>query len=543
MFKGEPLSLRVKFLGLLVVIPSICLGLFLYFAFSTFVNDKTNYLFESQFQLLNSASLLFLDSNSGNVNASAHSQPQTAPQEQAPNEASKNLQAATEPINSSHLTEDTFQIKVAGLLKQEGFENLLILSDKGVVLDSRKTDENNKSLKDVLGANVFDKLMGQSSSEGSFEAKDKDGEDRLISFLRIPIQNESRIFVLHSLKSGAIRASLIFLLKSISAFVALLALSALISIIFSNKLTLGIRTLSKAMREFGEGKDDSPLPQDSEDEVGQMSGQFKQMRIQIGHLLVEKENKTKIETEMKLAGDLQKRFFPKDQYQHDKIELTGYFEPAHDAGGDWWFYFEKDQKLIFLIGDVTGHGLNSAMITGVSRSAFSLIEDHFVSPAESLRLMNRAIFDASNGELNMTCFVGCLDLETGKITYANASHEPPYVLPPVEKSLKLKDMENLAEATGPRLGEKKDSTYPEHTFQLEPDSLVFLYSDGLTELKNSSDDNLGERKLVLGLGASHTPKVTTQNLIQKVKTVVATHRQNRDLNDDLSYMAIKWRSL
>ena len=181
------------------------------------------------------------------------------------------------------------------------------------------------------------------------------------------------------------------------------------------------------------------------------------------------------------------------------------------------------------------------MMTGVSRSAFSLIEDLYQSPSESLRLLNRAVYDTALGELNMTCFVGSLDMETGLLTYANASHEAPYVIPPLEKSLKIKDLNFLNGDGGLRLGQQKDAEYPENTFQLSSDMMVFLYTDGLTELKNASDEMLGERKLISGIGTNHNLQVSTQNMIQKVKSVVSVHRQNCDLNDDLSFMAIQWR--
>lgn len=495
------MSLRVKFLGLLVVVPSFCLVLFLYFAISTFVMDKKNYLFENQFQLLNSAQV-FLD--------------------------------IARPA--------AFVKQIRKLSTEEGFENLLVIDNNGIVRHSEQSEAIGKPLASILGQGATDKLAGQAVDSGSFESVDQANQGQLVSFLKVTVGGVPYVLILHAAQSGAMRASMIFLFKSLSTFVALLSLAIVISLVFSNKLTRGIHLLSQSMLAFGKGDFESPVPKLPSDEVGAMAHQFQLMRTQIQNLISEKEEKTKIETEMKLAGDLQKRFFPPSFFRVEGIELAGYFEQAHDAGGDWWFYFQKGRKLIFLIGDVTGHGLNAAMVTGVCRSAFSLIEDNYQGPKESMRLLNRAVFDTAHGELNMTCVICALDLDSGEITFANASHESPYIVPAKRGYLKRSDFRFLNGQPGRRLGEVRDAEYSEYQDQLDKGEMLLLYSDGLTELCNPNDVMFGERRLLRAMGDNHTLDLSAQDVLDKIRNQALRFRSSQELKDDLSFMVIRWRA-
>lgn len=493
------MSLRIKFLGLLVLIPSLCLAVFLYFAVKTFVDDKKTSLLEEHFNLLNAASL-FLNSENP----------------------------------------DEFQGKVQNLVKQEGFESILVINPSGQILAAGDTRAIQKTVVNLLGKDIFEKLMTQTAVEGSFEGRDENNEDRFVSFMKIPIgKADSAILLMHKVKSSSLRASTLFFLKSGSIFVALLCLAVLVSLLFSDKLSKGILQLSKAMEAFGKGDDKVRLPEPSNDEVGVMTRQFQSMRGQIKTLIESQKEKVKIETEMQLAGELQKRFFPEEVFKIKGSEFAGFFEPAAEAGGDWWYYFLKGNELVFTIGDVTGHGLNSAMITAVSRSAFSLIEEFFVSPSESLRLLNRAIYDAAKGELCMTCVVAALNLENGSIRYATASHESPIILP-VKDSIRLKDFQFLNEVNGPRLGEKADVKYQDAVFQLTENQSLLFYTDGLVDLPSKEGKALSESQLLRSLGKEHSPNLSAEQLLEKVKSVASNHRLSADLVDDLSFFFIKW---
>ncbi|GEM_PF-2267373 len=491
------MSLRIKFLTLLVGIPSLCLGLFLYFAISTFVNDKKISLLENQVNLLNSANLFFLNTD-----------------------GLENLKDSVEKLK-----------------KQEGFESFVVVTTTGKIWP-----EQNEDVSSTFGTEAYQKLLGQTSSEGSFEVKDKQNNGILFTFLRVNLKGiDPLIFVMTSPVSLADRASLLFLFKALSAFIALMCIAVLMSIIFSNRLTKNIKLLSVAMADFGNGNFISQLPDDtSDDEVATMVQRFQAMRKQIQNLIFEKEEKTKIETEMNLAGSLQKSFFPEPYFKSPDVEFSGFFQPANHAGGDWWYYFLSEEKFIFLIGDVTGHGLNSAMLTGVARSAMSLISSSFVSPVDVLQKLNRVIFDTAQGKLMMTCVVGSLDIASGELTLANASHEVPFMMPAVDKTLGKKDYTFLISDPGPRLGQMLEAVYKETSFKIEDKSALVFYSDGLVDTQNPEGEPFGERALFKLVGKDHSSKKSSQEILEKMRRFILDYKSTAELVDDLSFFVVKY---
>lgn len=490
------MKLRGKFLTLLVLLPSLCLGLFLFFAYNVFVDDKQASVLESHFLLLNSANLTLT----------------LAP----PTKVAETL---------------------SEIRKQEGFETLLAMDSAGRLLN-----EPTRSLESILGSHIFQKLIGQTADEGGFEARNLGDQKTLVSFLKI--KSEPPLTLLLTTPSeGGHRAALLFLLKAGCTFLALVSIAVIVSIVFSNKLTGGITALSGAMVRFGKGELDVVAPEiRTQDEVADMGRTFGQMRLQIKDLIVEREDKARLETEFQLAGDLQRRFLPTEKFALPELEFQGYFEPAKFAGGDWWFYFQTETQFIFMIGDVTGHGINSAMMTGVARSAMSLISTDFGGTAKAMAQLNRVFCESGRGELNMTCFLGALDLRSGLLEYTNASHEVPYVLPAIDRDLKKKDFGTLASQPGPRLGENLLSTYSSSTLELQPMDLLFVYSDGLVELEGTEEQGLfGDRNLLKILGTNHQAKISASALMEKINNRISEFRGDKDLRDDLSFFAIKWK--
>lgn len=491
------MSLRIKFLALLVFIPSLCLGIFLYFAITTFVNDKKLTLLENQFHLLNSTNLFLLKS-----------------------QESEDLKNA-----------------ISNLKMQEGFENLLIVTPSGKLWPNH-----NESLEAIYGNEIFQKLLAQTSSEGSFEAKAKEGNQLLLSFLKIELgQSEPLILIISTPSSMADRASIVFLFRAIAAFAALISIAVLISIMFSNRLTMGIQSLSKAMIDFGSGHFDTELPKlRSDDEVASMTRQFQIMRTQIKNLISEKEEKTRIETEMNLAGILQKSFFPESLTHFLGVEFAGFFQPASHAGGDWWHYFQKDRHFVFLIGDVTGHGLNSAMLTGAARAAMSIISATYISPADTLERLNQVICETAGGKLMMTCAVGALNTETGEFQIANASHEVPFSIPAIDMNLTKSDLTYFISNPGPRLGEVNGIKFSTSTFQIRDGESLIFFSDGLLDTQNPEGKAFGERQLVKTVIKDHHSKMSAQELMEKIRRQVLQFKSSSELVDDLSFFVVKW---
>ena len=169
------------------------------------------------------------------------------------------------------------------------------------------------------------------------------------------------------------------------------------------------------------------------DEIGLLGENFNFMADQIAILLQQTAEKARIEQELEVAqGD------PGDAgaerragRQKARSKFAGFYQPAAQTGGDWWTWAELvGGKILVVIGDVTGHGVPSAMITAAAKAACDVaryVHDDDVTVTRLLEIMNHAIFESAQRRFVMTCFASIVDTKARTITYANAGHNFPYL--------------------------------------------------------------------------------------------------------------------
>jgi serine phosphatase RsbU (regulator of sigma subunit) len=229
----------------------------------------------------------------------------------------------------------------------------------------------------------------------------------------------------------------------------------------------------------------------SRDEIGALAQSFNHMADQLAILLRETAEKATIEKELEVARTIQETLVPgPEPLEHQNIKLAGFFQPASHCGGDWWTYqILADGKLLVVIGDVTGHGVPSAMITATAKAACDVAHHVFaerLGPGALLAIMNQAILESGGTRFVMTCFASVYDPETRALTFANAGHNFPYLLRAGELSSLM--------IRGNRLGDVAESTYAEETTRLESGDRLIWYTDGIVECEGPDGDEYGERR-------------------------------------------------
>jgi len=225
--------------------------------------------------------------------------------------------------------------------------------------------------------------------------------------------------------------------------------------------------------------------------------------------LVEEEiEKTRMEQELKTAETVQKTLIPRTDPKLETVELASFFDPATETGGDWFGYIEdkKKQKLLILIGDVSGHGVPAALVTAAVNSFIKTIDimknkalRGTLRPANILALLNKIILDIGNHKLVMTFQAAMLDLKTKLLTFANAGHNQPYIY---RKTLTNQDpvgarRKNLSslKASGIPLGDEDVVKFQEEKIQLVKDDIIVYFTDGIVECLNDKGEEFGERRL------------------------------------------------
>jgi sigma-B regulation protein RsbU (phosphoserine phosphatase) len=376
--------------------------------------------------------------------------------------------------------------------------------------------------------------------EGTAEFSEGPHRVTLMSYSKLGL---SDFLVLSTVdKDKALKAVDVLIKKSALFFIALLASTLLISLFASSKLTSALRELFEATKKIAAGDFSVRVTPRSKDEVGGLAESFNWMAEKVSQLMMDTAEKARMENELATVKTVQETLFPSENLSDDRAQVVGHFQPASECGGDWWSYTLTGNKLYLWIGDATGHGAPAALITSAARSAAAIVESMpEMSPAQALKVMNHAIHQTSRSKINMTFFLGCLDLTSGELTYSNASHDPPYLLrKPAEGKLKKKNLEPLMEVNGPRLGERNNSEYQVAQVKMEPGDQIFFYTDGIMDVQNPAGENLGERSFLKALiNAINTGEDLDQRM-HLLREDIEAYRQGAELIDDVTLFLLHY---
>jgi len=230
----------------------------------------------------------------------------------------------------------------------------------------------------------------------------------------------------------------------------------------------------------------------------------------------EREQRAELQREVSLAADVQRCFVPRAAaVEYPGLGLSSFYRPADSCGGDWWSAYDLPaDKVMIVIGDVTGHGVAPAMMTGVAKGAADVIvrktPAKHLTPAAMLEDLNLSICTAGNDSLMMTCAVAVIDPCASTVTFASAGHPLPYV---VRSSNGERTLKQLV-ANGNPLGASVQTEYENSSMGLDVGDAIIWYTDGVLDTENERGEAFGERRLrhVLRYGGSIAPSDLRETL-------------------------------
>ena len=302
-----------------------------------------------------------------------------------------------------------------------------------------------------------------------------------------------------------------------------------------------LNQLADSANEVAKGNFNAPLPQLKHyDEIRQLRDSFEEMQHALGHYMDElKEttaSKAAIENELKVAHDIQMSMLPKTfppYPERDDIDIYGSLTPAKDVGGDLFDFFIRKEKLFFCIGDVSGKGVPASLVMAVTRSLFRNISAHVAEPDEIVRTLNNAMAEGNDTNMFVTLFVGVLDLATGLLEYCNAGHNYAMLIGNLVSTLPCDP--NLP------IGVMPDMTFTRQQLTIEPETTIFLYTDGLNEAEDPNHVLFGVQRIIhiaetLVKEGKNDPTTIINQMIEGVHRFVDDAEQS----DDMTILAIKY---
>ena len=263
----------------------------------------------------------------------------------------------------------------------------------------------------------------------------------------------------------------------------------------------------------------------------ELSRKTEQYIIDITRITKEKE---RIGTELELARKIQADMLPNTYPpfpERNEFDIYATMTPAKEVGGDFYDYFLiDDDHLGIVMADVSGKGVPAALFMMMSRILLNNYAMQGGSPAKVLEQTNTAICMKNEEEMFVTVWFGVLEISTGKITAANAGHEYPVL------RRAGGDYELFKDKHGFVVGGMNGMKYKEYEMQLEKGSTLFLYTDGLPEATNASNEMFGTDRLVSALNSNK--HLGPRQLLPEIQNCADTFVGEADQFDDLTMLAI-----
>jgi sigma-B regulation protein RsbU (phosphoserine phosphatase) len=249
-------------------------------------------------------------------------------------------------------------------------------------------------------------------------------------------------------------------------------------------------------------------------------------RVALGSALLENQmlaadlrraNK-QIDKEARQVGELQRALLPASVPQIAGLEIATSYEPTGRAGGDLYDFFELDRgRWCVFIGDASGHGLAAAVVMAIVQAVLHAHPDEVAGPARLLTHANHQLCAKQIGGF-FTAFLGVYEPALRRLTYANAGHPPPLIRRADDGYVAALD----AVRSFP-LGIDESETFAERAVELSQGDAAVLYTDGITEMRNSTGEMFSQDRLMRAFGDSGNGP---EEVIRRLRAAVRAHRAN-----------------
>ena len=265
-----------------------------------------------------------------------------------------------------------------------------------------------------------------------------------------------------------------------------------------------------------------------EDAHGKLEDAHAKLQVAYDQLETTTKAKERIESELRIARDIQQSMVPNVFPNQDNIDMFAAMTPAREVGGDLYGYLLQDNEFYFCVGDVSGKGVPASLFMAQASRLFRTLAGQHMKPAEIATSMNAALTENNEQGMFITMFLGLIDLNTGRMDYCNAGHNPPVFGMPA----RFMEMESNAP-----FGLWPDLDFVGETMDNVKGCPLLIYSDGLNEAENTRQQQFGDDRLLDILNTNHFE--SSRQVIETLMVEVENHRNGAEPNDDLTIMCLK----
>ena len=224
--------------------------------------------------------------------------------------------------------------------------------------------------------------------------------------------------------------------------------------------------------------------------VGRQQQRLTTLVAQLQEALRTKTAYMALQRDLQIASRVQRSFLPGERFEAPGVKIQAAMHPAKEVGGDFYDFFLLDENRIgIVVGDVAGKGVPASMFMAVTRTVIRATARQVeYGPGECLQVVNDALVEATGGDMFVTVFYGVYDIRDGSFVYANGGHNPPVLV--------TRDgVERIPLTGGVALAMFDGLTYEEGLVTVPPGCKLFLYTDGVPESANVTEEEYGYERM------------------------------------------------
>ena len=236
--------------------------------------------------------------------------------------------------------------------------------------------------------------------------------------------------------------------------------------------------------------------------------------------------------ELEIASNLQRSLLPEKLPQVPGFAVAGYYRSARQVGGDFYDAIAADGGLLLVIADVMGKGVPAAMFATIFRSHLHARLDLLKRPGDFLTWLNRSLFpDLDRMEMFITAQLVYVDPATRRFQVAGAGHCPLLMSSPGGAPHEVGN-------TGFPLGIMPDTKYSEEVRDMAPDARLMLFTDGVTDTENASNEMLGAEGLKQDLQLIVNRRRSAAQTVQEMAAMLQTFQGKEPVTDDQAFLIL-----
>ena len=298
--------------------------------------------------------------------------------------------------------------------------------------------------------------------------------------------------------------------------------------------------IAEATDAIAQGNLSTQLPQiKGHSDISHLRDSFVSMQTEltkyIEDLRATTEKKANMERDLHIAAKIQQgmllKVFPAFPERED-IDIYGMQRAAKEVGGDIFDFLMRDDRLYFLIGDVSGKGVPASLFMTVVGHLFRNVARYSTSASVIVEAINNGLAEGNDEDMFCTLFCGVLDMQTGKVEYCNAGHNAPILIHNGKTEFMTPEVNLPAGVLG-------EFEYKSEEILLSEGDALFLYTDGVTEAENKDKDLFGDATTLamVDLLKDMRMKDLSDGVYDAVKQFVDGYEQS----DDLTMLCLRWR--